>query len=179
MQPKTLFLSLTVPAAIHVGESEWDLNRQLRIEGTDVDGNDTPWCALADLLVDRTTRVFLGVTFGVEEHAFERARRIAQSLNPEVVRYDDVSTEVSKERYRGWGDTQRFEIAWTPARDLRCEGAQLLCGQWFWWYALTKGQIDWNRPIAFGISDIDDILRDHNLTFPDVSHLPALKVESL
>jgi hypothetical protein len=175
--PHTLFLSLQAPAAIRVDGLDWDLNKPLSIRGVKVEGNDTPWCALADLLMDRSERTFVGVTFSVDSFDAERVQRIAGRLDHRVVYYETISMPSFRERYRDWGDTQRFEIRWGLGQDLVCEGAQLVCGQWFWWYASVDGKIQWERPIAFSISDMHNILRQHNMTFPDTSHLPRLTVE--
>lgn len=185
MRQKTLYLSLQVPAAIHLDESDWNLTKRCEIAGVNVEGGDSPWVGMADLLIDSTTRKFVGLTYQIVDRGEqEQANRIAQRLNPEVVHFDDLSTKVSQQRYAGEArEAQRFEISWAPARDLRFELAQLFCGQFFWWYALEG---DWGIPmygvatkpiVAIGVSGVDDILSDHNLTFPDVSHLPPLTVE--
>lgn len=175
--PHTLLLSLNAPAAIRVDESDLDLSKPLTIAGVGVEGTDAPWPTLADVLVDRSERTFVGVTFAVESYDAHRAERLADRLDHTVVSYATSSVPSFHERYRDWGDAQRLEIRWGLGRHVVCEGAQLPCGQWFWWYAAVDGEIQWERPIAFSISDVQDILRKHHVGFPDISHLPQLTVE--
>lgn len=175
--PHTLYLSLVAPAAIRVEESDWNLSKPLTIAGIEVAGNDTPWCGLADLLIDRSTRAFVGVTFSVQQYDVDRVKQLTDRLDRNVVHFEDITMPSFREKYRDWGDAYRFEIRWASGLDLACEGAQLICGQWFWWYPLVDGEIRWERPVAYGISDVQAILQEHKLTFPDISHLPLLDVE--
>jgi len=178
-QPKTLFLSLQVPAKIHVGFSHWNVDGEVRIQALPVEGNDTPWCALPDLLIDCNKHVFVGLTFPITDPSYWKPmEQIAQRLDSKVVRYNDLSTPDSQHLYPGEaGSTHRFEITWASAPHLGVEAASLCCGQWFWWYAM-QGSWGISPPvIAMGITDIDEILDDYDLQFPGTLDFPPLKVD--
>ena len=176
---KYLFLSLDQPAKLNLGMSEWDMESQVFIQGLPVEGNDTPWLSFADLLVDRDEANFVGLTFLIDNEVFwEPMRLLAQSLDPEVIRYNDISTSDAKSMYPGEaGKYRRFEITWAPARTLECEIAQLCCGQWFWWYSKIGSSSLSTHLIALGITDIDDLIAEHNLKFPKNLDFPPLEVE--
>lgn len=176
---KTLLISLEFPAEVYVSSSRWDPTAEFRIRGIPVDGNDTPWLSFADLLIDLDRRLFVGVTFQIDRvEYFRPMKELADRLDPRVVRYNDLSSISAQTMYPGEsGRAHRFEITWTIASNLAYRLGQLNCGQWFWWYARNG-----NRPllwpvIAFGMTDIDDILAAHDLSFPDTLDFPPLEVE--
>jgi hypothetical protein len=176
--PKYLFLSLQPPAEVLLGTAEWNIKDQIRIRGILVEGNDTPWGSFADLLVDLENRCLVGLTYQIDNRQYWRPmQEVAERLNPDVVHYNDISSASAQGMYPGEaGKAHRFEIVWSPARRLGVEIAQLMCGQWFWCYA-TEGNWGISPPLlALGITDIDDILKDHDLTFPGKLSFPQLAV---
>lgn len=178
LQPKYLFLTLQRPAKIHLGASDWDITGQVRLQGVPVEGNDTPWLALADLLVDRQGGYFVGLTFAIDDQQdWKSMKMMAEELDPAVVHYNEISTPEAHRMYEGEaGKTNRFEITWARARTVGFEPAQLCCGQWFWWY----DKQDWTQRsfsvVALGLSGIDEILTDHKLKFPQRLEFPRLEV---
>lgn len=180
LNPKTLMLSLQPPTRVRVESCDWDLTKDFHIDGTAVEGTDTPWiCTVADLLVDRQRQLFVGLTFQIAiEQDWQAIKKIAQRLDRRVVRYNDISTAEAQAMYPGEaGEAHRFEITWAPARTLGFELAQLLNGQWFWSYS-KEGSWGMSPPIiALSISDIDDVLNVHKLSFPARLDFSPLKVE--
>jgi hypothetical protein len=175
---KTLMLSLQPPAKVFISGSRWEIAANFYVDGMLVDGNDTPWVSLADLLVDPEARTLVGLSFLIDNQAFRYPmREISEWLDRRVTRYNDVSTVALAEVYgESPGGEHRFEITWSRGDRIRVEIAQLCCGQWFWWYA-REG--DWGicKPIiAFGLTDIDDILNTHALDFAEPLPLPPLPV---
>lgn len=177
--PKDLVISLQHPARILLADVPLDLTtKQVTIAGSRVAGNDTPWCALADLLIDSTTRELVGLTYYVA-YEWDRApaKCLSTRLDPQVVRYNDMSTSELRRPYPGiTGEEHWFEVMWKPTKNVQMELAQLMCGQWFWWYAL-EGEWETSRPvIALSLSDVDWTVTNHNLTFPAQIDLPPLEV---
>lgn len=177
-RPKCLFMTLQAPVGLFLGRSDWDISGQVRIQGIPVEGNDTPWLSFADLLIDVQDRRLVGLTFQIDKPEYwgpmqEAARR----LDPRVVHYNDISTAAAQQLYPGEaGKAHRFEITWATATHPRFELAQLNCGQWFWWYAL-EGDWGTSRPlVALGITDLDEVLDDHSLSFPETLSFPPLDV---
>lgn len=178
LHPKTLIISLQAPAEVFVESSSWDITAHFRIRGIPVDGNDTPWLSFADLLIDLQDRRLVGLTFQIDKPEYwEPMQQVARRLDPKVAHYNDISTAAAQQAYPGEaGKAHRFEITWATATHLGFELAQLNCGQWFWWYAMEG---DWgiSRPlIALGITDLDEVLNDHSLSFPESLVFPPLDV---
>jgi len=174
--PKFMFMGLQSPA-IYLGATDWEMNKHVFINGEKVEGNDTPWNAVvADLLIDQNERKLVGVTFAIRKPDFcEPMRRIANRLDRRVVRYNDLQQDSEKRLYQAAGDAPHIEIYWSTARQPGFELAQILCGQWFWWYAATRTENSESSVIAFGVADLDELLSDHRLILPDL-HLPKLDV---
>ena len=175
---KCLFMTLQTPVGVFLGSSDWDIDGQVRIRDMPVEGNDTPWLSFADLLVDLQDRRLVGLTFQIDRPEYwQPMRELAQRLDPRVVHYNDISTTAARQLYPGEaGRAHRFEITWAAATRLGFELAQLNCGQWFWWYA-TEGDWGLSRPVvALGITDLDEVLKDHSLSFPDTLPFPPLEM---
>lgn len=178
-RPTTLLMSLQAPARIHLDSSRWDMSKQVRINGIAVDGNDTPGCSLPDLLVDKDNGLFVGLTFDISDpNYWAPMREISRRLDPRVVRYNDISTAAAQEMYPDEaGKLHRIEILWADAHRLGCELAQLCSGGWFWWYAM-EGNWGISPPVvALGLTDIEWILDEHGLSFPQSVDFPPLEVE--
>jgi hypothetical protein len=177
--PKYIFISLLPPSKVSLGTTPWNITGQVYVDHRPVEGNDTPWLSFADLLIDEANRQFVGLTFQVDNPSFWRPmRQISERLDHRVVRYNDISTPDAQRMYpREAGIAHRFEITWASASSLGFELAQLCCGQWFWWYA-KDGSWGISPPIvALGITHIDEILNEHNLTFPSKLEFGPLDVE--
>jgi hypothetical protein len=152
---------------------------QVKINGTPVEGNDTPWVTLPDLLIDLEDRRFVGLTFQLARPQFWSAMKaISAKLDPRVLRYNEITTPEAIQMYPGEsGKAHRLEVTWATAERLGCEWASLTCGQWFWWYAKT-GSWGISPPIVgLGLTDIDMILDGHELVFPAYLGFPLLTVE--
>jgi len=182
MPVETIFLSLQPPAAIYFDTAEWPLEKSCYISGVRV-VDEVPWCANADLLIDPLTREFIGVTFQLRDRwDWPSARRLAERLDPQVVHYDDISSHESKQRYVDEsGKAERFEILWAPRLARQYQLAQLPNGQWLFW-SEERGEWDASLPfkrplIAFAMSGVSEVLRDHGLTFPEAARLPPLRVD--
>jgi hypothetical protein len=175
-KPKYVFLSLTAPAEVALGESDWTIDGQVLIRGMPAEANDTPWVSFPDLLIDEVDRTFVGLTFEIDRDYRVPMQRIAQLLNPQVVRYNDLCHAQDRRVYHDDQDpAHRLEITWIRPRRQGFELAQLLCGQWFWWYSI-EGNWGICPPIlALSITDIDEILDSFALRFPKLS-LPVLDV---
>jgi hypothetical protein len=100
--PKCLFISLRPPVGVYLSTMDWELGGQVRIRGLPVDGNDTPWCSFADLLIDEEDRRLVGLTFKTDEQEYwGPMQKIAQRLDSKVVHYNDLSTASAQQRYPG------------------------------------------------------------------------------
>lgn len=173
--PKDLVISLQHPARILLTDAPLEMTgKRVTIAGERVDGNDTPWPAMADLLVDRVARELIGFTFCVPFDE-EAVRRLSSRLDPRVVRFNDMSTSELRRPYNG-SNEHWFEIVWKRTHNVQMEFAQLMNGQYWWWYALHG---DWkvSKPIvAISFRHVGDILADHGLSFPSDLDLPPLEV---
>ena len=178
-KPKTLVLSLIAPAGLFLSEELCDFDQQVRVAGEDVDLSDTPWAAtVADLVVDRSCSSLVGLSFACsnEEH-WHAMRHMSKRLDPNVVCLVDrffLNGEVQQSP--GASREHRFEIMWAKPGRGELESAQLLCGQWSWCYS-QSGEWAEGRPIvAIAITDVDEILDDHELIFPKTVDLRQLDV---
>jgi hypothetical protein len=168
-----LFVKLTKPSSVFIGEGDWKIADDFEIDGIPVDGNDTPWCAFGDLLIDRSDRRWVGMSFILDDSSYvPRMLKILEFLDPACIECFESSRNREEK-------VDRIDITWANARDRECVIAQLLCGQWFWWYA-TEG--DWGicKPVvAFGINVVCDVLEEFNLVFPtDLKFGANLRVRS-
>lgn len=197
--PNAIILSLQSPPRLWQSKSDWDLEKQFWLGGVAVEGNDTPFVALADVLIDVERRWFVGLTWRIADPLYwDPMRKLAGRLDPRVVHYNDRSTPRDRLLYQDDSTMAHWlEIRWTPTEHLGVECAQLCCGQWFWWYAVedSSSRQNWTPAptipggpimpgswgisppvIAFGLLDIPDILLGLDLTFPDVLDFPSLEV---
>ena len=202
VSPNVMVLSLQTPASLYLGVARWDMTADFKIAGLPVEGDDTPFVALADILVDADRGCFAGLTWPIFDPAYrDPMRQIARRLDPRVVHYNDLSDPDATRSYpTPKGSAHWLEICWSPSKNLTYECAQLCNGQWFWWYE-TEGDVvamppdsraEDDRPgyfmpgtwgaspplIALGISHVSDILNDHHLTFPVGLDFPRLDVEA-
>ena len=167
--PKTLVLSLQPPAGLFLSESLCDFDQEVAVGGKNVDLNDTPWAAtVADLVVDREHSTLIGLSFECgDEDDWQTMRAMSSHLDPKVVNLVDRSFLDGQEKQAPNATREhRFEIQWANCERGELESAQLLCGQWSWCYSKDG---DWGngRPIiALAITDVDEILDDHDLSFP-------------
>lgn len=175
--PHTLILSLRRPASLFVCEEEPDAG-DVQIDGVSVDANDTPWAAtVADLLIDKDARSFVGLTFQINSDAgWQPLKQLCERLDPTVTHYNEIAAPQDQLVYPGEsGTSHRFEITWAKAQCPAIEWAQLLCGQWYWLYA-PEGDWGISKPVvALQLDHVDEILDEHELSFP-MTQLPPLNV---
>lgn len=171
IRPKTIVVSLQRPAGVYVSTANVDFVKIDRFNGETVELNDSPWVStVADLVVDRSTNSLLGLSFycDVLPKDYTLAQEVAKRLDPQVVCLKDRFLLNGRELKRvlpGTSPTHMLEITWAPANRSESESAQLMNGQWWWFYS-NKGRWPGTKPVvAFGIGDLDEILDAHGLTF--------------
>ena len=166
---RDLIISVAPPAKMVLG-SDIVGYRRLVIEGARVHKGFPPFPAAPDIMCSSQSRLFLGLNYFVPDTYREAVSEICTHFDPSVFRYTayrplkgfDASPERSSKEYC-------LEIVWAPNLADECIGAQL--GEDIWFYS------DENRIIAFGLTDIDDIMRDFNLAWPHPLPLPALEID--
>ncbi len=165
---RDLIISVEPPAKMVLG-SDIIRYRHVVIEGTRVHKGFPPFPAAPDILCSSQSRLFLGLNYFVPDTYREAVNEICKQFDPSVFRYGasrplkgfDASAERLSREYC-------LEIVWASHLADECIGAQL--GEDIWFYT------DENRVIAFGLTDIDNIMRDFNLAWPRPLPLPALEI---
>jgi hypothetical protein len=167
-------MTLRPPARVALLESTWSIGGRVLIRGEEFDEKPMPWFSMPDLLIERQTRRFVGLTFWLYDHEWADTKAIIDELDPRVIRYNDVSSSEAKRLYGESGEHHWCELQWAPATELDYDLAQLMCGQWVCLYKVGEGLSWTDVPVGFALTHIDEILRDHHLTFPEIP-LPALE----
>ena len=174
LTPRTLVMTLRPPARVALLESTWSIYGRVSIHAEEFEEKPMPCFSMPDLLIERQTRRFVGLTFALYDDEWTDIKAILDELDPRVNRYNDVSSSEAKRQYRECGEAHWWELRWAPAAELDYDAAQLMCGQWLCLYKLGEG-LSWTHvPVGFALTHIDEILRDHHLTFPEIP-LPTLE----
>ena len=176
--PKTMIITLRTPVETAFFSGTWGIDAQFYIRGERVDVGEMPWVSMPDVLLDRETRHFVGLTFAIDRELWDASRAIVGKLDPGVIRYNDLTSVEAQMRYPGEaGMVHRCELQWAPATQLEEDVAQLMSSQWWCLYAHTgtdraglfpPRDEPANLPVGFALTDIDDVLRNHSLIFPEV-----------
>lgn len=172
---KSLLLTLEPPTELFVSSQELP-DEPLRVgDLVTTRPSFPPWPTCADILFNSKSRIFVGLSYPVGSADERLARGICSSVSNEVMRYNDFTLDSLRRPYEVNDDFEidRLEIVWTDVDADDFETAQLDSG--FWYY--SQKHFTGNRVIAFGLTDIDEILRDYHLTLPDVFHFPPFVPE--
>ena len=171
IRPKTVVVSLQRPACVYVSTTNVDFVKIDGFKGETVELNDSPWIStVADLVVDPSTSSLLGLSFdcSFSRKDFTLAEEVVKRLDPQVVCLKDRYFRNNRELpglAPGVTREQKCEITWASSHQTESESAQLMNGQWWWFYS-NKSRWPGTKPVvAFGINDVDEILDDHGLTF--------------
>ncbi len=124
-------------------------------------GYTAPWSACADLLVGEGGQ-FVGMTYPVNER-FAYARQLVASANSQWVRYVDSGSIGWKELY---GEGEWVEIRISDRRVESIEHALSIDGCWY------LDPEDREELLAFGVCEIDILLKDFELKFDDLDDIP-------
>jgi hypothetical protein len=170
-RPKTFFVALRSPTEVSLSMDLWDGSMGVRIRGLAVEAGECPWVSLGDLLVGDVERELVGVTFIADPDEGLGPCGLDPLLNPDIIHYDEVTTPEADERNPGErGLNHRCEIIWSRSRKIKLEWAQLLSfAQWAWLYPSGTAPAHRRSPIAFVITDVDDLLDGHSLLFPPIT----------
>jgi hypothetical protein len=94
--------------------------------------------------------------------------QVVSRLSYKVISFDDLSSSEPQGMFR---DTslQYVTIKWSEAPANKVEVAQLDSGLWYYTHT-PEGEL----PVLFGLDHIDDVLRDYDLTFPELKGFGGL-----
>lgn len=171
---KSLLLTLEPPTELFVSSQELP-DKPLRVAGlVTTRPSFPPWPTCADILFSKS-RIFVGLSYPVGSADERLARGMCSGVSNDVMRYNDFTLDSLRKPYEANVDfdIDRLEIVWTDVDADDFETAQLDSG--FWYY--SQRHFRENRVIAFGLTDIDEILRDYELTLPNAFHLPPFVPE--
>lgn len=169
---KSLLLTLVLPTKLFVSWEDLPDSPLRLAELVSTRPSFPPWAACADILFNAQSRIFVGLSYPVGSEDEHLVRGVCSSVPNQVMRYNDFTIESLRKPYEANDDfdIDRLEIVWTDLDADAFETAQLDSG--FWYYS-ERG----NRVIAFGLTDIDDILDDYDLTLPESFHFPQFVPE--
>jgi hypothetical protein len=120
---------------------------------------DVEWCSLPDILLESTTRKFVGLSFAVDFGKELVAKRLCSDLKH--LRLLQCTDEEFLARYQGFGGGSRFEMIWATAKLIDCEPASLSDG--YWLGIENRGVL---MPCGYRLLGISDLLADHALKYP-------------
>lgn len=145
------------------------MGEDFEIDGISVDGNDTPWVALGDLIINESSNEWIGMSFVIyDKNYYAPMKEVVKKLNKYSIVYVESFDLPQEELF------DRINIFWSKYEHFIYMNAQLVCGQWFWWYKENSGEgdsiicnsITCNNIIAFSITDIKETANQFNLNFP-------------
>jgi hypothetical protein len=129
-----------------------------------------PVHSCADLLVNSQHGVLVGLSYLVGEPEQAETQKIVACMPREIVYYRVLSAEGENTPYKGHEtDVDALEITWTDLRPDCIEAAQLDSGCW---YYFKKREV-----MAFGLTDIGELLEDYKLALPSIFSFPFFKPE--
>jgi len=179
MSPKNLVMTLELPAKVFVSMQRLEFGEKLKIDGSVVSLGDTPWGAtVADIVLDGDTRSFIGLSFECSDLVHWQAMlKAANKMDPRSIALLERKFGNPDEVESSWSE-KRVEILWANYDSTQMESAQLICSQWDWCYKLNNKN-EYESLYAISLSDIDEILSDHALSFPRILDRQSPAVEIL
>lgn len=172
---KSLLLTLESPTELFISSRELP-DKPLLVSGlVTTRPSFPPWPTCADILFNSKSRIFVGLSYPVGSADEGLARSVCSRVSSEIMRYNAFTVASLRKPYEANADFEidRLEIVWMDAPADSFETAQLDSG--FWFYSLKHFQE--SRVVAFGLTHIDEILHDYQLTLPDVFHFPSFVPE--
>lgn len=125
--------------------------------------SESPWPVMPDLLVHSDSATVIGVALEVNRERSREIRALCSKLNPDVVRYKDLSDYKDLEFYSHNQKADWVEIRWGRKLPDTFQRAQLLGGYWYYNLQTNRRQAEL---IAFGIAGFGDDLAPLDLRIP-------------
>ena len=182
---RSFVITLVEPMQCYRSMEELPYSAKTWFSGVPACMRETPFLISADVLFERNTRQFVGVTYAIvfPDRDLESAQQMASALTSRTVRVNDFSSPALRAAYPlSMQEQPCFEIIWMPTGNLAYECAQLEYGAWEWFYPVNSFSIGlddsrWTPPLGFGIRDLPRVLHDFDLCFPSEFDLPQLDFE--
>lgn len=172
---RNVIVTLRPGAGIYVGPAG-NADGTYELNSVSCQTGFAPWPSSPDLLIDSRSRELCGVVYQIaQEHEVE-TKVFSLFLDPKVARYTPGLTTPGHQVYAGVENINLFEISWSRQMGNEIVPAQLGCDFWYYSGAPMDGT-DFQRAVAFGVGDLEELLSDHNLIMPvEFSVLPPLSV---
>ncbi len=182
---ETFIVTLSEPTECYSGTEVLPLSTKVWFSEILVCMEESPFTVPADVLYEKDTRLFTGVTFEITnpDVNLERAIQMANSLSPAIVRINDFSSPELRSPYpMSMQDRPYFEIIWKQVENFVYECAQLEYGFWEWFYLESPQSIGhdsfrWSPPVGFGIRSFQQVLQVLDLRFYDDLNFPELDLK--
>ncbi len=133
------------------------------VNGENVSGSDdVEWCSLPDILLDKNSRQFIGLSFSVNDEFKGNVQKLVYDIANDSCRY--ISNSSNTIRYQGFDDNDRFEVYWYNSNcEVACEFASLYEGCWLYTDS-ERNKDSIAIPYGYWLSLVNEIKGNYNLT---------------
>ena len=139
-------------------------NYSFKKDGKTISGTTLlDWCSLPDILVEKNSRKFIGLSFRLVDEYKNTIENLVTNIASDYCKYFDVVNSIDNTRYQGLGDCDYLELYWDlPKEEVCWEFASLIEGCWLY----DESEVDENPiliPYGYWLSLVDSIKDTYDL----------------
>jgi hypothetical protein len=141
-------------------------SKKLTLDSDYVSLQDAVWCSLADILYEKSTREFIGLSFSVFSGKEAAAIDLISGADKIFCKYVTKSDASAYEKYNEWGTCDRIELFWKPPVQIYDYiYTSIMMGYWFAevQHASPDGL---NFPCGYYFFDIEATAENYELIAP-------------
>ncbi|MBI4752444.1 MAG: hypothetical protein HY774_28470 [Acidobacteria bacterium] len=177
MAIKSLICTLNAPAKLCLNNFELSWQQSLKLdEKITSPPTFPPWETLAEILVDPSEKIFVGISYFIPKEYWEVADELCNYLDVNAIRLNKFASPIDQAPYRDFlgndfRDVRFLECTW-------CNSVGYILSSQLddvLWYKSTVKQQP--KAYAIGVNNLDFILKEYNLSLPTHFDLPKFSCE--